>query len=307
MRYPSSLSTSLSSTPTSPLAIASLSKVGAAEASWPDGWASKAWAKDCFASSASNELKRFSSSSGSSSSASSGSSPSLMASLMAVELSFGGSSDLSSAALILAPTGALATFPFVSGVVSDMVDVYLYSSLSLLECIVWCSKVVIRERGVERGNDRVKTVWRCFSIVLSEVFKLENRWQAKLLGAEKEDYRQARKLIEETVSNNNIVIYTYKLSLFSAEAMGVLDEIGAGYENVEVGLEWFLLDKEKSVLRAELLKMTGQSSLPHVFINGKHVGGLFTGSEDGTYPGLAGLKESGELMKMVAQGLDVAS
>mmetsp|Transcript_4197 Transcript_4197/g.8662 ORF Transcript_4197/g.8662 Transcript_4197/m.8662 type:complete len:526 (+) Transcript_4197:144-1721(+) len=158
----------------------------------------------------------------------------------------------------------------------------------------------------KRGRGVLKPAGKVMGL-LSEVFKLENRWQAKLLGAEKEDYRQARKLIEETVSNNNIVIYTYKLSLFSAEAMGVLDEIGAGYENVEVGLEWFLLDKEKSVLRAELLKMTGQSSLPHVFINGKHVGGLFTGSEDGTYPGLAGLKESGELMKMVAQGLDVAS
>jgi hypothetical protein len=31
----------------------------------------------------------------------------------------------------------------------------------------------------------------------------------------------------------------------------------------------------------------------------RHVGGLFTGSSDGKYPGLAGLKESGELLKMV--------
>jgi hypothetical protein len=29
------------------------------------------------------------------------------------------------------------------------------------------------------------------------------------------------------------------------------------------------------------------------------MGGLFTGSSDGKYPGLAGLKESGELMEIV--------
>ena len=80
----------------------------------------------------------------------------------------------------------------------------------------------------------------------------------------------------------------------------MLDEVDADYENVELGAEWFLLDKEKSTIRAELLEMTGQSSLPHVFINGEHVGGLFTGSADGKFPGLAGLKESGELQKMIA-------
>jgi len=31
----------------------------------------------------------------------------------------------------------------------------------------------------------------------------------------------------------------------------------------------------------------------------RHVGGLFTGSSDGKYPGLAGLKESGELLDLI--------
>ncbi|KAL7470148.1 hypothetical protein ACHAXS_010382 [Conticribra weissflogii] len=153
----------------------------------------------------------------------------------------------------------------------------------------------------KRGRGGLKPAGKIMGL-LSEVFKFENRWQAKLLGAEEEDRRRARKSIGETVTKNNVVIYTYKLSPFSFEAQGVLDEIGVDYENIEVGLEWFFLDKEKRVLRAELLEMTGQSSLPHVFINGEHVGGLFTGSADGKYPGLAGLKESGQLMTMVAQG-----
>lgn len=83
----------------------------------------------------------------------------------------------------------------------------------------------------------------------------------------------------------------------------MLDELGIDYKQVEVGLEWFLLDKEKSTLRAQLLDMTGQSSLPHVFINGEHVGGLFTGSSDGKYPGLAGLKETGKLSEMAGDGI----
>jgi hypothetical protein len=31
----------------------------------------------------------------------------------------------------------------------------------------------------------------------------------------------------------------------------------------------------------------------------RHVGGLFTGTSDGKFPGLGGLKESGELEKMI--------
>lgn len=147
-----------------------------------------------------------------------------------------------------------------------------------------------------RGRGILKPAGKAMSL-LSFLFKLENKLQAKLLGATDSDYATAKQEIEEKISNNKIVIYTYKLSPFSSETCGVLDEIGAKYENVEVGLEWFLLDKEHSVLRAELLEMTGQSSLPHVFIDGKHIGGLFTGN--GKYPGLAGLKESGELEQML--------
>lgn len=140
-----------------------------------------------------------------------------------------------------------------------------------------------------------------FMGLLSLLFKLENKLQAQALGAEESDYDKARQEIQDTVSKNKVVLYTYGLSPFSSEASGLLDEAGIDYEQIEVGLEWFLLDKEKSVLRATLLEMTGQSSLPHVFINGEHVGGLFTGSSDGKYPGLAGLKERGDLVELVGQ------
>ena len=125
-----------------------------------------------------------------------------------------------------------------------------------------------------RGRGILKPIGKAMNFI-SAIFKLENKLQAQLLGADDADYISARKEIEETISSNNIVIYTYGLSPFSSETLAVLDEACVEYKKVEVGLEWFLLDKEKSILRAELLKMTGQSSLPHVFINGKYVSESF--------------------------------
>ena len=48
--------------------------------------------------------------------------------------------------------------------------------------------------------------------------------------------------------------------------------------------------------------MTGQSSLPHVFIGGKHFGGIFSGD-----PGLAALQESGKLQEMLVEKNAIAS
>ena len=153
---------------------------------------------------------------------------------------------------------------------------------------------------LKKGRGILKPAGK-FMGLLSFLFRLENQLQAKAFGAEEADYERARKKIQETIANHDVVVYTYGLSPFSSEALSLLDECGISYNEVEVGLEWFLLDKDNSVLRAVLLEMTGQSSLPHVFIHGKHIGGLFTGSSGGKYPGLAGMKESGELMKMVAR------
>lgn len=149
-----------------------------------------------------------------------------------------------------------------------------------------------------KGRGILKPAGKAMQL-LSILFKVQNKLQAKLLGAEDSDFVNARKEIEEEISSDKVVMYTYALSPFSSEAIAVLDEIGANYTKIELGLEWFLLDKEKSTKRAELLEMTGQSSLPSIFIDEKHVGGLFT-APDGNSSGLAGLKESGELITMLA-------
>ncbi|KAL7547449.1 hypothetical protein ACHAWF_010747 [Thalassiosira exigua] len=118
-----------------------------------------------------------------------------------------------------------------------------------------------------RGRGALKPAGKAMRILLM-LFKLENKLQAQLLGATEDDYAAARKSIDDTTSSHRIVVYTYGLSPFSFGALAVLDEAGAEYKNVEVGPESFLLNREKSALRAELLKITGQSSLPHVFVDG---------------------------------------
>ena len=125
--------------------------------------------------------------------------------------------------------------------------------------------------------------------LLGPVFTLENKLQAAALGAiGGVDATDVQQEIAEDIKAP-CVIYTYGLSPFSTEAVALLEAKGAKFEVKELGPEWFLLGPQASVKRAELEAMTGQSSLPHVFIGGEHVGGLATG------PGIATLDEDGEL------------
>ena len=48
--------------------------------------------------------------------------------------------------------------------------------------------------------------------------------------------------------------------------------------------------------RAQLLERTGQSSLPHVFVGGDSIGGLYSGT-----PGLVALKKQGKLAPMLKE------
>ena len=150
-----------------------------------------------------------------------------------------------------------------------------------------------------RGRGVLKPLGKAMGF-LSWPFRLENQLQARLLGAEESELAAAAESIEDTIADHRIVVYTYGWSPFSSEALRVLDEVGAKYHTVELGPEWFLLGKEQSAIRAALLDRTGQSSLPHVFLDGRHLGGLFTGTPDGSSPGLAGLRESGRLQEMIA-------
>ena len=131
--------------------------------------------------------------------------------------------------------------------------------------------------------------------LLKPLFAAEAEWQAELVGNE-EARATASSQLDKEVGSAPVVVYTYGLSPFSTEALAFLDAAGAEYKKVEVGPEWFLLGPTASCLRAELLKRTGQSSLPHVYIGGKSVGGLYSGA-----PGLVELQKTGALTSMLEE------
>lgn len=103
--------------------------------------------------------------------------------------------------------------------------------------------------------------------------------------------------IEATIRSAPVVVYTYGLSPFSFETKALLENLDIDYKEVSLGAEWIpgLINKEGgSETRVALLEMTGQSSLPHVFIGGQSIGGLYSGN-----PGLLPMLEQGKLMDMV--------
>jgi hypothetical protein len=133
--------------------------------------------------------------------------------------------------------------------------------------------------------------------LLKPVFAAEAEWQANTLGDEGSRAAAIQKLEADSTSAP-VVIYTYGLSPFSSEAISFLDSTGCKYTKIELGPEWFLLGGVESNVRAELLKRHGMSSLPHVFIGGTSVGGLYSGNSDGM-PGLVELKKQGRLTAML--------
>ena len=130
--------------------------------------------------------------------------------------------------------------------------------------------------------------------LLKPLFAAEARWQAEALG-EEGSRAAAVAQIDAEVASAPVVVYTYGLSPFSTEALAFLDSVGCEYKSIELGPEWFLLDGVGSHVRAELLERHGMSSLPHVFVGGESVGGLYSGNDAGV-PGLVELKKRGELV-----------
>jgi anaphase-promoting complex subunit 7 len=107
--------------------------------------------------------------------------------------------------------------------------------------------------------------------------------------------------IEKEVASEPIVIYTYALSPFCIEAKKLLENLDIDYREISLGGEWIpgLIAQGGSQKRAALLDLTGQSSLPNIFIGGKSIGGLFSGS-----PGLVPALEQGLLANVVESALE---
>jgi len=108
------------------------------------------------------------------------------------------------------------------------------------------------------------------------------------------DIAEAKAEIYDEISSSPVVIYTYELSPFCSEAVNVLKSTGTRFKEISLGQEWIPGLIKAPEKRAALLEITGQSSLPNIFIGGTSIGGLYSGS-----PGLVPSLEEGNLMSMV--------
>ena len=106
----------------------------------------------------------------------------------------------------------------------------------------------------------------------------------------------AKAEVYEEISRRAVVVYTYELSPFCSGATDLLRSAGIKFREVSLGLEWLPGLLREPAKRAALLEITGQSSLPHVFVGGESIGGLYSGS-----PGLLEAMESGQLQRMVEE------
>jgi glutaredoxin 3 len=81
-----------------------------------------------------------------------------------------------------------------------------------------------------------------------------------------------------------IEIYTTPFCGYCARAKALLDEKGAVYEETDV-----MMDDKK---RSEMRQRAKRSTVPQIFINGRHIGG----SDE-----LAALEKAGQLDALLAQ------
>lgn len=81
-----------------------------------------------------------------------------------------------------------------------------------------------------------------------------------------------------------IEIYTTQFCGYCARAKGLLDDKGATYDEMDV-----MMDDKK---RTEMRERAKRTSVPQIFINGRHIGG----SDE-----LAALERAGELDALLAQ------
>eukprot|EP00931_Biecheleriopsis_adriatica_P104358 TRINITY_DN79040_c0_g1_i1.p1 TRINITY_DN79040_c0_g1~~TRINITY_DN79040_c0_g1_i1.p1 ORF type:complete len:223 (-),score=56.37 TRINITY_DN79040_c0_g1_i1:53-721(-) len=117
--------------------------------------------------------------------------------------------------------------------------------------------------------------------------------QAKFAAGDYDEDR-IRSLIEAESKSAPVVMYTLSQSPFSIDAKRLLNESSIEFKEIELAPLFILAEGDNAARRAELGKMTGRTSMPHIFINGQSIGGLYEGT-----PGLVPLIESGELADMV--------
>lgn len=142
-------------------------------------------------------------------------------------------------------------------------------------------------------------VLQSLSGIVTPVLKPVYSQLAPLQAGEGYDAAAKQQEIETDLQLAPIVVYTYQLSPFCSEAMTVLKRLNyidmdCDVEEISLGYEWVPGLIQDAGKRAALGERTGQTSLPHVFVGGQSIGGLFSGT-----PGLIASLENGSFPQMV--------
>ncbi|XP_073140256.1 glutaredoxin-like [Henckelia pumila] len=97
---------------------------------------------------------------------------------------------------------------------------------------------------------------------------------------------------KELISANPVIVFSKSYCPFCVSVKKLLTEIGASYKVIELDAE-----DDGSQIQAALLELSGQRTVPNVFISGKHIGGC-----DAT----TALHKDGKLMPLLTEAGAVA-
>ncbi|XP_059657898.1 glutaredoxin [Cornus florida] len=84
----------------------------------------------------------------------------------------------------------------------------------------------------------------------------------------KEELEMALSKAKEIVSSNPVVVFSKTYCGFCKKVKQLLSQLGANYKVIELDVE-----SDGSEIQSALAEWTGQSTVPNVFICGKHIGG----------------------------------
>ncbi|KAI5665509.1 hypothetical protein M9H77_15362 [Catharanthus roseus] len=98
---------------------------------------------------------------------------------------------------------------------------------------------------------------------------------------------------KEIVASNPVVVFSKTYCPFCVNVKQLLSKLGASYKAIELDAE-----SDGSELQSALAEITGQRTVPNVFIGGKHIGGC-----DAT----TALHQGGKLVPLLTEAGAVAA
>eukprot|EP00899_Mesostigma_viride_P008561 jgi/Mesvir1/17706/Mv18988-RA.1 len=105
------------------------------------------------------------------------------------------------------------------------------------------------------------------------------------------DKQNVQTLIDKHIQGSPVMVFSWSRCPFCIKAKNILNELGAKY----TALELDEMGEEGKAIRAQLAVMTGRTSVPNIFINGKGIGGCNDG------PGITTLLNQGKLVPMLKE------